>query len=108
YPASDAGGNEKGSESYSVQVFPEGKPDHFDEVRQWYNRCNNAEMTVTGTKDGRIAYQESDRLDYVVSDAPTSEADDAFFLNNSKDEVCTFIGRIRGMIVAVDCQPAQR
>lgn len=110
FPASDPGGNAEGNTGYYITILPLEDGATFDSVKHWYATCDKATVSTVATdKDGRVMREfGSSTYDFVIGDAPSSDADDAFFLGDRADKACQFIGVVRGMLVSVDCPTTQR
>jgi hypothetical protein len=107
YPVDDPGGSKEDSPGFYVSIYPAKNPTTLDEFRQWYERCQNAQVTTTVTKHGQVIEQTTSTQDVGYTDAPISAADDSFALTKAGKDICTFIGLVRGMIVDVSCRTSQ-
>jgi hypothetical protein len=86
--------------------FENKDPERYD-FRQWYSRCQNAQVTTTVTKHGQVIEQNTSTNELGYTDAPESAADDAYALTKAGKDLCSYVGLIRGMIVDVSCPDSQ-
>ena len=105
YPVDDPGGNADGSGVFLVSVFPAEDPVSLRVFREWFTRCQSAQVTYTVSQNGQVIESTTEPFEQSLADAPSSMASDSFAVTQRDDpeDSCDYYGLVRGMIVNVLC-----